>query len=108
MQNASSNYSFNPWMQNIPIQAKKPSYFNQDDEIRYTELVDSMTTPADTIRAIRPPVGNEPFPSRQGYEQHQYTIMDVLSIGSSTLMNDTPTRQDSGMQSSSSPNLGAW
>lgn len=95
-------------MQDIPIQAKKPNYFNYEDQTTYEALVSALSRSAEEIRLIRPRVGNEPFPPRTGYAKQTLTIMDVLRIGEDTLRQDTPTRQDSGMQSSAGPAFNAW
>jgi hypothetical protein len=106
--NADSNYSPNPWMQDIPIQAKKPAYYSYEDQTTYEALVSALSMPAEEIRAIRPRVGNVPFPPREGYEKHEPTLMDVLMVGPDTLRQDTPTKQDSGMQGTQGPTLNAW
>lgn len=107
---ASSDYSFNPWMQNQPpiVRLKKPAYNSMDDEVRAKDLIDTLTMPTDAISQIRPRVGNPPFPPRFGYEQRQPTILDVMTIGSTSLIQDTATKQDSGMQPGSGPGLSNW
>lgn len=102
-----SNYSPRPWMQDLPVRAK-PDYQNADDRLAFEALLADLSMTADQIRLIRPTVGNEPFPPRTGYQKTTMTIMDVLRIGSDSLISDTPTRQDSGMQGSVGPSLGAW
>ncbi len=47
-------------------------------------------------------------PRLLGVVRTQPRIEDVLEIGPTTLMQDTPTRQDSGMQGTLRPATGAW
>lgn len=62
-----------------------------------------LLTPADTIMAVAtvapvPPDADPNAPRLQGVERTQPGIMDILGVGPVPLMQDTPTRQDSGMQ----------
>lgn len=71
-----------------------------------------MLNPAETIVTIEM---QTPVPLPAGYtprllgvERDQPTIMDVLNAGPVTLMRDTPTRQDSGMQGTMRPAGTDW
>lgn len=98
MDSADANYSFNPWMR---------------PEVRLGDDVDPgvWLDPADTIVAIMaqspipPPAGYTP---RLGYPVGEPGIEEVLNEQSYTLMRDTPTRQDSGMQGTLRPASGDW
>lgn len=108
---ADSNYSFNPWMQDVPpIESELPGYYNQDQQLRYEALVSQLSMTADEIRTIRPPVGNQPFPPRFGYPQEQPTVMDILKMsqGQDFLLQDTPTKQDSGQPGTLTPVQSPW
>lgn len=101
---ADGNYSFNPWMRPDPRPGDNidPSVMLSQDEV-----LAELSIPADVARTIRPPVGNNPFPPRTGYEKRQPELRDVLAVATYTAMRDMPTRQDSGMQGSSTPSLGS-
>jgi hypothetical protein len=62
-------------------------------------------TPVETIFAIAtqvpvPPPADPNQPRLLGYERSQPGITEVLGVGPVPLMQDTPTRQESGMQPS--------
>jgi hypothetical protein len=101
--NPNTNYSFNPWMK-----FQRPGYWSFEDQRTQEALLADFSATAEEIRLIRPPVGNVPFPPRFGYEKRQPTLMDVLTIGPTTLMHDTATRQESGQPGSSGPSLAGW
>lgn len=98
MDSADTNYSPNPWMR---------------PETRLGDDVDPSVwlDPAGTIVGI---MAQAPIPEpagitpRLGYPQGEAGIVDVLGNQSFTLMKDTPTRQDSGMQGTLRPSQGAW
>lgn len=72
-----------------------------------------VLTPDETVLGI---VAQSPFPMPAPYtkrllgmERTQPGIVDVLRVGpASPLMQDTPTRQDSGMQGTSRFSAGSW
>lgn len=72
-----------------------------------------MLTPEDLIMAVAtmapPPRSADPNqPRLLGYERTQLQIQDVLGVGPTTLMQDTETRQDSGMQGTLRNSTGPW
>jgi hypothetical protein len=73
-----------------------------------------VLNPVETITAVAD-MAPMPLPAAApmtllGAERTQPTIEDVLSVAPTggLLMNDTPTRQDSGMQGTLRPATGAW
>lgn len=69
--------------------------------------------PAETVFALMaqapPPPPAQVGPRFHGMQRSQPGVVDVLSVAPTggSLMQDTPTRQDSGMQGSSRYSLGA-
>lgn len=100
MMNASTNYSINPWMN-----PNRPG-----DRVDPTE--DVAYGPENTLMSLYaqspvPPSAGRPVRYGSG-ERVQPGIVEVLNIGPFTLMRDTPTRQESGMQGTLRPATGAW
>lgn len=71
-----------------------------------------MLNPAETIVSIEMqtpvPMPAGFTPRLLGVERTQPGIVDVLNVGPVTLMRDTPTRQDSGMQGTTRPSGTDW
>lgn len=87
MAQADGRYSYRAW-------DKRPG-----DDVDPSVVLD----PAQLIFAVATqapvPLDADPnAPRLQGIERTQPGIMDVLGVGPVPLMQDTPTRQDSGMQ----------
>jgi hypothetical protein len=96
---ADSNYSVNPWM----AQAPRPG-----DGVDPTVILN----PEETILAVMAqapvPLPAGYTPRLLGYERDEPGIVDVLGVNSVPLMQDTETRQDSGMQGTLRPASNAW
>ena len=64
----------------------------------------ALLNPAEVIVAVAaqapPPAPARYTPRLMGVERTQPGIVEVLGVGPTYLMEDTPTRQDSGMQPS--------
>lgn len=56
----------------------QPRPFSTKEEYEVSNALRLMAIPAEEIRAIRPPMLNEPFPQQYGYDNTQLTIDDVL------------------------------
>lgn len=79
------------------------------------DSVDPSTalTPIETVYSV---MGTAPTPLPAdvnqprllGVERTQPGIVEVLGVGPVPLMQDTETRQDSGMQGTSRDSMGAW
>jgi hypothetical protein len=101
--NDDTNYSPRPWMQNVPVQIKRPNPSYQDT-ITGQALEAAMGAPADLIRGIRPPIPVELFPERFGYRDEAIGIQDVVQVDDLYQRRDFSGRQ-SGYQGSSYPSL---
>lgn len=71
-------------------------------------LQSAMSMTADQIRAIRPPVPNQPlFPPRYGYPTEELGIEDVINVDQRYRRTDF-AQDTSGMQGTSTPALNVW
>lgn len=77
--NADSNYSVNPWMDNLPVQVKRPNA-SYEDAATAAALASAMSEPAEAIRSIRPPLAIDPFPPRYGYREEALGIADIVRL----------------------------
>ena len=59
----------------------QPRPFSTKEEYEVSNAMRLMALSADEIRAIRPPMINEPFPPMFGYDTTPLTISDVLDTG---------------------------
>lgn len=99
MEAANGSYGISPWM--------RPEV-RLGDDVDPSPLLDgeSMVAQMVALNQPAPPAGYTP--RLLGYERPELGILDVLDVGPNTLMQDTPTRQDSGMQGTLRPATGAW
>lgn len=100
---ASSNYSPRPWMQNVPVQIKRPN-MSYEDQITGEALAAVMSESADDIRAIRPPIPVNPFPPKFGYRTEAFGISDIVRLDALYKRYDF-TGKNSGYQGTSYPSL---
>lgn len=94
---ADSNYSINPWMRTVA----RPG-----DNVDPSPLLDAVGVVEASLEAspLPPPAG---YTLRlTGMPRDQLRVEDVLQVGPAPLMQDTPTRQDSGMQGTLRPSQG--
>lgn len=101
--NADGNYSNRPWMQNVPVQVKRPNA-SYEDSMTAEALSASMGEPAESIRMRRPPMPIELFPPRFGYREEAFGIADVVQVDNIYQRRDFSQRQ-SGYGGTSYPSL---
>jgi hypothetical protein len=94
MDQADGRYGYRPWDRR-PGDGVDPSVMLTPEQVIHEA---GYLTP-------QPPMAR-PGPRLTGIERTQPGIVDVLGVGPETLMQDTPTRQDSGMQGTARPALG--
>lgn len=59
----------------------QPRPFSTKEEYAVSNAMRLMALPADEIRAVRPPMINELFPTQVGYDSTPLTIEEVLDTG---------------------------
>lgn len=100
---ADTNYSHRPWMQNVPIQVKRPNSSYQD-ALTADALSAAMGESAESIRQRRPPIPSELFPPKFGYRTEAFGIADLAQVDRLYRRNDFTGKQ-SGYQGTSYPSL---
>ena len=101
--NADSNYSINPWMDDVPVQVKRPNA-SYEDAATAAALDAAMREPAEAIRAIRPPLAIELFPPRFGYRDTALGIEDIVRLDDLYERRDFSGRK-SGYEATSYPSM---
>lgn len=107
MANPSSDYTFNPFMKNRPLQVGGPNQ-SWEEQLTTQALMEALAGTPDQIRAIRPPLPINPFPSRFGYRQEALGIMDVVDINDIYPERRNFSGKQSGYEGTSYPSLNVW